>query len=66
MSSNQKKLFMVFFYRLSYCIFVKVIIEGSCFKLKKLVFEVKHSLNTRIFVEGSFENLHCTNVSKLI
>jgi hypothetical protein len=38
-----KILFMVFFLRFLYYLFIEVIFEGSCFELEKSVFEVKHT-----------------------
>jgi hypothetical protein len=50
MSSKYGKLFMVFFLRFLYCLFIEVIFDGSCLKknmthqkLEKSVFEVKHT-----------------------
>jgi hypothetical protein len=57
------------FLRFLYYLFIEVIFEGSCFELGKISFwgeTYLHLLNNRIFVERSFENLHCTNISKLI
>jgi hypothetical protein len=57
------------FKRFLYYLFIEVIYEGSCFELEMSIFEVKHTmhlLNNRIYVEMSFKNLHCTNLSKLV
>jgi hypothetical protein len=43
MSSKYGNLFMVFFLRFLYYLFIESIFEGSCFELEKLVFEVKHT-----------------------
>jgi hypothetical protein len=57
------------FYRFLYYLFIEVIFWRIMFWTRKVSFwgeTYLHLLNNRIFVERSFENLHCTNLSKLM